>query len=323
MLKKSVPFLVVLLLGGGSCVPARHSGRFPDVTAAESAEAAAEAGGDVPGGEAAAAAAGPLLGIWAEFEQTGSCVDALGARVENLSWSWSVLAIRETMRDEATGQIWVAADSRLCSVVLTPIMMDLGVTVSQAIVDSVPVATRACALAPGAGWSFAELPAGWTLACEPSAETWGYQAADPIAEAVPATLEDPRVFDQDQDGKPAVTLVLGDHLCDMFVVQRTVVTLAGQFAGPGHAVGDLDKEYEQLVLAGSEPLCEASNQSTVNPARSFFHLVRVDGYGGAPDADADHDGQVTCGELLAAAPGLFESFGFSPDEPDSKYCDQQ
>jgi len=84
----------------------------------------------------------------------------------------------------------------------------------------------------------------------------GVNLNDPDMEALPTTPDDPRVVDQDGDGKPGVTvMVSGLASGSLYVVRRE---RAGYYDGvltmPGHLSGLIQATSEQVVLDASNPL---------------------------------------------------------------------
>ena len=85
--------------------------------------------------------------------------------------------------------------------------------------------------------------------------------------------------------------------------------------------GPFQSISKQILLDGNQPLCQSENETVVNQERNRLYLVRLDGYGEAFDADGDHDGAVSCADLVAADEELAEAYGVIFDEPDNAYCE--
>lgn len=100
----------------------------------------------------------------------------------------------------------------------------------------------------------------------------GAKLRDPIREALPEDAEDERVFDQDRDGKPGVTVrVHGLASGEVFVVQRSTSRLRGSQKGKGFS-GQVLFTNEQKVLGASSPFLKGNRPSTPSPEGSWFRL---------------------------------------------------
>jgi hypothetical protein len=124
----------------------------------------------------------------------------------------------------------------------------------------------------------------------------------------------------DGDGNPGVTLVLGNHNCDMYIVQRSVSTIAGVFETTSLLAGDIKNELTQAILGGTQALCTAENKTTPNPGRNKIFLMRVDGFNDSFSIDANDDGIVTCDEFDTASDTLVSHYGIVMEEPNSDNC---
>jgi hypothetical protein len=102
----------------------------------------------------------------------------------------------------------------------------------------------------------------WTRA--PSVTVIGVRLDDPAADALPSEASDPRVFDQDGDGNPGVTVrVEGLASGDIYVVQRTKVKYwRGSLAEAGQLEAIVDGTNEQSVIGATNPLLQQDIPST-------------------------------------------------------------
>ena len=68
---------------------------------------------------------------------------------------------------------------------------------------------------------------------------------------LPLDVEDERIFDQDGDGKPGVSLsietVQGNSICDVQVVQRTQFSLEGSVAANNRIEGTFKRAFNPIV----------------------------------------------------------------------------
>ena len=109
----------------------------------------------------------------------------------------------------------------------------------------------------------------------------GTRLKDPENEALPTDVADPRVFDQDNDGHPGMTVrveVMGLISGEVYVVQRNRNHLIGTVASPGFIQGTIEWETEQVILGASSPFLASGGQGTPDPdpERNFFLARRID-----------------------------------------------
>jgi len=131
----------------------------------------------------------------------------------------------------------------------------------------------------------------WTAALEPSAEGLGFvrpwvtsvsgaRLADTENDPLPTSAGDPRVFDQDGDGKPGLTVrvqVMGLIRGEVYVVQRDRSRLSGTVVSPDAIDGLVEWTSEQSVLGVSNPFLAGGTASRIDPVaeHSFFRARRI------------------------------------------------
>lgn len=125
----------------------------------------------------------------------------------------------------------------------------------------------------------------------------GAQLADPENDSLPTRPDDPRVVDQDGDGKPGLTariVVMGLIGGEVYVVQRDRSRLVGTVVSPDAVDGLIEWTSEQSVLGASSSifLGGAAARLDPNPERSYFRARRV-------------DNAMDCAALRDVAQGLF------------------
>ncbi len=107
----------------------------------------------------------------------------------------------------------------------------------------------------------------------------GVHLDDP-ADELPTDATDPRIFDQDSDGKPGVTVSLeGIASGDLYLVQRdTSDYSAGTVGAAGRLHATFTASSEQSVVDASNPLLRQPLARTpeTDPAKNYVDLVRVD-----------------------------------------------
>ncbi len=108
----------------------------------------------------------------------------------------------------------------------------------------------------------------------------GIHLADPATDALTDDAADPRVWDQDGDGKPGVTAhVMGLASGDVYVVQRQRASYSGTLLADGKLRGLVADASEQKTVGASTPLLDSQIMSTPDPdtEKSFVELERVTG----------------------------------------------
>jgi hypothetical protein len=155
----------------------------------------------------------------------------------------------------------------------------------------------------------ASAPIGATFTPSPFRSLVGAALADPVADPLPTAADPTAAADEDGDGNPGVSLSARTLLCDgreqAYVALRTSATLTGVVESARAMAGTLDVTLEQSVLGISAPCMAAAAELEVKVLPgSTFRAVRV-----GPEHDVDHNGNVTCGEVVAHAPTLFGGAG--------------
>lgn len=144
--------------------------------------------------------------------------------------------------------------------------------IPEAFLRSIGVVERTAALEPtGDGWRFVEP---WPT------EVHGARLADPARDPLPTTATDPRVFDQDGDGKPGITVrvkILGLISGEVYAVQRLSKLLEGKVVTPDLIRGLITWTNEQVTIGASNPFLNTSGDARVDPVRerSYFVALRV------------------------------------------------
>lgn len=104
----------------------------------------------------------------------------------------------------------------------------------------------------------------------------GAKLEDERADALPVSPDDPRVWDQDGDGLPGVTVRI-EGLVDgeVYVAQRSWSDLVGEVRGADEIAGRVRFDQEQVVLGATSALLEDPPAATPELARSGFWLWRL------------------------------------------------
>jgi hypothetical protein len=105
----------------------------------------------------------------------------------------------------------------------------------------------------------------------------GAKLEAPETDALPTKSDDPRVFDQDRDDKPGVTIrVEGLVNGSMYIVQRSWTRFDGAFLTDGTFGGRLAFGTEQVVLGSTSPFLGEPPKSKPVPAKSWFRIARLE-----------------------------------------------
>ncbi len=258
---------------------------------------------DTEGGLDGAEAGEPPLtpdGTWLLWAETSTCVGIGNLGIHGLTEA--VGTVELTM--DADGVVRHAF--RKCHVEQTPVL-GMATTIPDAIPRSLPLRSYVGLLDDTA--------VGSAYQSRLDIELWAVHLDDPNRDSLPTTADDPRVFDQDGDGKPGVTLVLGDATCEMYVVQRGKMKWSGLVVSATRIEGGGSSTSEQVVLSSTGGFCATGHRTWFPQDDARFVLVRVDGEHGAMDLDQDGDGRVSCDEAVAYGVSPFE-----PRTPDNSVC---
>lgn len=124
----------------------------------------------------------------------------------------------------------------------------------------------------------------------------GVKLEDPASDALPTDASDPRIFDQDEDGHPGMTvLITGLTDGEVYIIQRDWYELTGTAKSADWIDGLAEWSTEQVVLGSDNEILNAQTDSSPHPekARSYFRMTRV----------SDDD---DCASILAKREALFE-----------------
>ncbi|MEZ5373297.1 MAG: hypothetical protein R2704_11270 [Microthrixaceae bacterium] len=122
----------------------------------------------------------------------------------------------------------------------------------------------------------------------PTPTPLGIRLDDPANEPLPTDPDDPRIVDDDGDGKPGITVTVkvGEGLeGDLYLARREIFEYDMTQDGPDSLVGTITDSSEQLVIGTTNPvLADTDAQWTQYPDKSLspIMLKRVE-----PDWDCD------------------------------------
>lgn len=112
-------------------------------------------------------------------------------------------------------------------------------------------------------------------------EIRGVRLDDPENEALPTAEDDPRVFDQDGDGKPGMTVkskIIGLFSGETYVVQRVHYRLIGTVTSHDTIEGLIEWTNEQITIGASSSFFASDIQPIVDPVVENSHFIakRID-----------------------------------------------
>lgn len=284
---------LLLAQGAAACVE-RGASDFPD-------QALEDAGGAARGGDAGTRTLGggqgaaDMTGTWLRVHETSTCV--LGNEQ---------LTVTDYLVDVTQAGPTLTERHRICAIALSPII-GLSITVPREAFSSVEFPGVDRGVVSGTA-----LGSGYTSPTEVS--LWGYTSSDPLDDPLPDEPGDVGVEDADADGNPGVTFGVGGS-CSRYVTQRQFIRYQGTFTGPSRIDGGSTAVTESNVLGATSGICATAPSLAPNDDDNRFVMVRVDGVGGAYDADADADGAITCAEVQGLGAQLIAS-----REPERANC---
>jgi hypothetical protein len=118
----------------------------------------------------------------------------------------------------------------------------------------------------------------WRYVQDPDLQLRGVHLANPETDPLPTDIDDPQVWDQDEDGHPGVTVrISGITDGEVYVVQRDVHALDGVI-DVERMDGLADWNTDQVVLGSDNPILNMQTSVVKDPdaTASYFRSTRVD-----------------------------------------------
>ena len=108
----------------------------------------------------------------------------------------------------------------------------------------------------------------------------GIRLEDPANESLPTDPDDPRIVDDDGDGKPGITVsirVTDDLTGELYIARREVFAYEAFLLEPDRLSGTVTDNSEQLVIGASDPIFASDANWAQHPdlTKSPIFLVRV------------------------------------------------
>ncbi len=109
----------------------------------------------------------------------------------------------------------------------------------------------------------------------------GVRLQDPEKDPLPTDPNDPRIFDQDKDGKPGMTIrvsVLGFIEGEIYIIQRDWNSLRSTTLNTMIIDGLIQWGSEQVVIGASNPLLASQSENVPDPKpeNSYFRTTRIE-----------------------------------------------
>jgi hypothetical protein len=291
-----LPALALAVFSAACAIPEPPGNEaFPD--RADAGDVAVDVAPDVHFGDAVVVS--EMAGTWLHYQEVSTCVGLIEPNIEQMTRYLYVVEVEQDSRRMITEK-WNA-----CRIDISRVFGQQPFVNTAVLETSFPVFTG--------GHVAASTEVGAPYHSGPVPEVWGIDFEDPVLESFPASPDDPRVVDSDQDGNPGVSMDFDILTCQKFLVNRTVNNHHGSYVEPDRIEGTINSNTQQLNV-GPTNACSAQYQTSDNQARNVFYRQRVDGRGGAPDL-RDDDGVVSCDAALSA----FDSF-FSERPVDDSSC---
>ena len=105
----------------------------------------------------------------------------------------------------------------------------------------------------------------------------GAKLDDPINDALPTEKDDPKVFDQEGDGKPGYTVkISGLFNAEVYMAGRTSYEMGGDIVNNNFLKGSIDWEKEEIILdATSQIIMNAEAETRENLEKSWIQFRRI------------------------------------------------
>jgi len=149
-----------------------------------------------------------------------------------------------------------------------------------------------------------------TYAPPPFVQVFGANLANPTTDPLPTMDAGATATDDDNDGHPGVTLVATAVTCtqseELYVALRAEGELTGKVQTLDTITGYGQITLNESVLGYSDPCLAVASQIQIQvEPNSPFTATRVDNN---PAYDIDHNGNVSCPEIVLSAPQIFPDF---------------
>ncbi|PKN46174.1 MAG: hypothetical protein CVU59_06865 [Deltaproteobacteria bacterium HGW-Deltaproteobacteria-17] len=205
-----------------------------------------------------------LAGTWAHVQLNGSLMNMPMVGVQSNQLISLVLV---TMTQDGTT---LAASEDVCDIKIESTTTMVTTIIPQAFVESMEPILKPVFLSwNGHAWVYNQ-PQSWAVQ--------GVHLENIETDPMPTDQSDPRIFDQDLDSHPGLTVsVTGLLSGDIYVIQRGWNAMLSRELTVDHVFGYLTWENEQIVLDATNDILKDPIEQTVDPdeTKSWFEFVRV------------------------------------------------
>ena len=226
-----------------------------------------------------------FVGYWAIQSKVTQTQDLSGSGLGKVSAVVTTLSLAEFKLDAANNNRLVMVQND-CKITLAGGNSFVTTTVPDKVPQSTPSSTQPIKVCEnGSAVSWQRDQATVIVSCN---------LTDPLKDALPTTDTDPRVTDQDADGKLGVTIKISGFVNgDVYTVQRQRFTYTSTaLPAAGKASGATVDRSEQNTIGATNPTLKTKVPIAPDDANSSFRLTKL-------------SGQMTCAQVIAAAGTLF------------------
>jgi hypothetical protein len=232
-----------------------------------------------------------LTGTWAQLQVWASVntstVPILGkATVDSISKTLFLVKAKQVDNK-------VELTYKSCSIELDSGTIFVTTTMPDAFVKAIPVTRRDATISVKGGKYTAFKQTKWYQ------ELRGVKLKNFLKDKLPSDPKDSRVFDQDKDGNPGMTVEVGGIFTGkLYQVQRIQSHIVAKTVTLRQIDGLLDWKSEQVNVGTDNEnlLAEKTTKKNEDPTTSYFRMTRV-------------NDDATCAQLIKSKEGLFKREG--------------
>jgi hypothetical protein len=212
-------------------------------------------------------AEGSFAGSWAQMQVTSEISEVpFVGEVTNRN-----ITLLRLEHEQNGDSLIVTAET--CSIEVDSGTSLVSIEFPQAFVDSLGIAIKPSMIEPA--------DHGYRFFQPRFTQLRGVRLENPETDPLPTEADDPRIFDQDGDGHPGITVrvaILGFIRGEVYVIQRDWNILNGEATSPDTIDGLIEWGIEQVVLGASSPFLKARGNNRPDPVaeHSYFRTTRID-----------------------------------------------